>query len=338
MNQRFWRSVTTTLITTAFATTISSPSSSNKVLASDFEGNSTLTETATSTPSSTTEAIDLVTDRESQLSTAIANREGQIATTYTYQLGESSATTIYIRSIPFLTFLSSTTTSANNKNTEEIIESKSTTEVNISQSQNDPASRATQLAVRLNQLNQGNIDANKITVSWNGESESYSIKVGEEELVKVNEINILADTTENVAEDALQATNRLRRWLGGAPPLDEITGKPKPQEKALSLRQERVLRQIRGIASWYGPGFHGRRSASGERFNQNALTAAHRYLPFGTRVRVTNLNNGRSVVVRINDRGPYSGRRIIDLSAGAARAIGMIRSGTAQVRVEVLGR
>ncbi len=78
-----------------------------------------------------------------------------------------------------------------------------------------------------------------------------------------------------------------------------------------------------GLASWYGPGFHGRRTASGERFNTGAFTAAHRYWPFGTRVRVTNRNNGRSVVVTINDRGPYAAGRIIDLSHASAQAIGI---------------
>lgn len=79
-----------------------------------------------------------------------------------------------------------------------------------------------------------------------------------------------------------------------------------------------------GIASYYGPGFHGRRTASGERFNQNAMTAAHRTLPFGARVRVVNLGNGRAVVVRgVTDRGPFVRGRVIDLSAGAARAIGV---------------
>ena len=92
-----------------------------------------------------------------------------------------------------------------------------------------------------------------------------------------------------------------------------------------------------GQASWYGPGFDGRRTANGEVYNSNLLTAAHRSLPFGTKVRVTNMNNGRSVVVRINDRGPFSKGRIIDLSAGAARTINMINSGVAPVKVEVLG-
>lgn len=93
---------------------------------------------------------------------------------------------------------------------------------------------------------------------------------------------------------------------------------------------------IRGMASWYGGKFHGRRTASGERFNQHALTAAHKTLPLGTRVHVKNLDNGQSVIVTINDRGPYARGRIIDLSRGAARAISM--AGTERVELTVLGR
>ena len=84
-----------------------------------------------------------------------------------------------------------------------------------------------------------------------------------------------------------------------------------------------------GKASWYGPGFHGRRTASGERFDSGDLTAAHRTLPFGSRVRVMNKTTGRAVVVRINDRGPYAHGRIIDLSRASAQAIGI--SGVASV-------
>ncbi|OLU19577.1 hypothetical protein BVH01_04730 [Pseudomonas sp. PA1(2017)] len=91
-----------------------------------------------------------------------------------------------------------------------------------------------------------------------------------------------------------------------------------------------------GKASYYGKAHHGNRTASGERFDQNALTAAHRTLPFGTMVKVTNLNNDRSVVVRINDRGPFARGRIIDVSRKAAEALDMIRSGVAPVRVESL--
>jgi rare lipoprotein A len=86
-------------------------------------------------------------------------------------------------------------------------------------------------------------------------------------------------------------------------------------------------------ASWYGPGFYGRRTSDGEVFTRNGLTAASRTLPMGSRVRVTNLNNGRSVVVRINDRGPYVHGRGIDLSQGAARQIGLDRSGVARVQI-----
>jgi len=91
-----------------------------------------------------------------------------------------------------------------------------------------------------------------------------------------------------------------------------------------------------GTASYYGKRFHGRTTANGERFNMNAMTAAHKSLPFGTKVKVTNRNNGKSVIVRINDRGPYHGNRVIDLSRGAAAKIGMLNSGTARVSIQVL--
>ena len=93
-----------------------------------------------------------------------------------------------------------------------------------------------------------------------------------------------------------------------------------------------------GAASWYGSEFHGRRTANGERYNMNGYTAAHRSLPFGTKVKVTNRSNGRSVVVRINDRGPFHGGRVIDLSKGAANKLGMVNSGVARVTLEVQGR
>jgi rare lipoprotein A len=90
-----------------------------------------------------------------------------------------------------------------------------------------------------------------------------------------------------------------------------------------------------GHASWYGPGFHGKKTASGESFDQNEFTAAHRTLPLGSKVRVTNLTNHKSVDVEINDRGPYVAERIIDLSRAAARELGMLEDGLTRVRVEV---
>jgi rare lipoprotein A len=96
-----------------------------------------------------------------------------------------------------------------------------------------------------------------------------------------------------------------------------------------SKKSEKVIQS--GRASWYGPGFHGRRTASGETFNTNAMTAAHRTLPFGTRVRVVNKRTGKSVIVRINDRGPYAHGRVIDLSRASAQAIGISGVGSVDV-------
>jgi len=91
-----------------------------------------------------------------------------------------------------------------------------------------------------------------------------------------------------------------------------------------------------GIASWYGPGFHGRRTANGEIYDQDGLTAAHRTLPMPSMVRVTNLENGRSIVVRINDRGPFKHGRIIDLSRRGAQLLSFLKKGTAKVEVQIL--
>ncbi len=89
-----------------------------------------------------------------------------------------------------------------------------------------------------------------------------------------------------------------------------------------------------GMASWYGGKFHGRQTASGEVFDKHKLTAAHKTLPFGTRLRVTNLENGRSVTVKVNDRGPFVKGRVLDLSRGAAEQLRMIEAGVVRVRME----
>ena len=99
-----------------------------------------------------------------------------------------------------------------------------------------------------------------------------------------------------------------------------------------------AVHTIVGRASYYGPGFHGRRTASGEIFDMHELVAAHRTLPLGTVARVTNLANGRAVVVRINDRGPYIKGRILDVSKGAATALRFVRDGTTRVRIEILAK
>lgn len=109
--------------------------------------------------------------------------------------------------------------------------------------------------------------------------------------------------------------------------------KLKHTANGVSKRQSMV-----GLASFYAAKFHGRRTASGEIFNTHALTAAHLTLPFGTKVKVTNLRNGKSVIVRINDRGPHVRGRIIDLSVAAAKKIGLNRAGTVRVKLEILGK
>lgn len=91
-----------------------------------------------------------------------------------------------------------------------------------------------------------------------------------------------------------------------------------------------------GLVSWYGAAFHNRRTASGELFDSGSLTMAHPTLPFGTHVKVTNVRNGRSVVVRVNDRGPFVGTRIADLSRAAAEQLGMLRRGVVKARIEVV--
>jgi rare lipoprotein A len=93
-----------------------------------------------------------------------------------------------------------------------------------------------------------------------------------------------------------------------------------------------------GLASWYGAGFHGQHTADGETFDMNALTAAHPSLPIPCNVRVTNLSNHRSIVVRVNDRGPYTGHRVIDVSARTAKELGFYGRGLAKVKVDYVGR
>lgn len=111
-------------------------------------------------------------------------------------------------------------------------------------------------------------------------------------------------------------------------------GKKKAVKRQSATRA--VIRNGGGVASWYGPGFHGRLTASGQRFNQNALTTAHRSLPFGTKLLVTNVNNGKSVEVIVNDRGPFIGNRVLDLSKGAFSRIASTGAGVVKIKYEVL--
>lgn len=117
--------------------------------------------------------------------------------------------------------------------------------------------------------------------------------------------------------------------LAGCASAVPAASEPKPKPKVVA--RSKVAATVRGTASYYGRELHGRRTASGERFDMNKMTAAHRTLPFGTQLRVCNTGNERCVVVRVNDRGPFHGGRVLDLSRGAANRIGMVSSGTARI-------
>ncbi|WP_228041642.1 septal ring lytic transglycosylase RlpA family protein [Planktothrix mougeotii] len=263
-----------------------------------------------------------------------------------HELNQEQAATLYIRNIPVLTFIQNANfdPKARTAPTLQPIKVGSyfgqadlpnpKTPATQSTSTTDPVSRATAVAAEINQLIRNNFDATTIQVRWDEQRQHYVIEVAGKELVSIDSQTILPDTTNDKATDALQATNRIRRQIGNAPPLNAIEGLPKPSVPEVATGF--FFRRIEGWASWYGPGFDGGQTANGETFDQYELTAAHPSLPFGTMVRVTNQDNGQSVVVRINDRGPYAGGRVIDLSKAAAQAIGMISSGVAPVQIDVL--
>jgi rare lipoprotein A len=205
----------------------------------------------------------------------------------------------------------------------------------------NPVERATAAAAMINQLNRDGLDANTIIPTWkNG---SYLIKFGDRAALKFDGQAIFPQSEQNQTQDVLESANLLRRLLGGAKPVSEVVDSPNNKRLITNsgfspTLNSRIVGVMSGMASWYGPGFDGNYSASGEVFNANDLTAAHPSLPFGTLVRVVNMDNGESVVVRINDRGPYAYGRVIDISTAAANIIGLISSGVAPVRLEVLSR
>ncbi|NDJ17312.1 septal ring lytic transglycosylase RlpA family protein [Myxacorys almedinensis] len=305
------------------------------------------------------QSLDVVKVGEQQ--TPASQAEDSIAKIQSHDLTGRKAATVYVKNIPVLTFVGpQRSTSSDIKmgevQTDDIQPAKLksgsvTNPVGTPSEQRqdfensgDPIARATAIAAKLNQLHRQGVKADSITVSWKPnqvkprdarEPGQYVIEADKITIIAVDSATILPDTTKNPEQDALQVTNRLRRLMGDAAPLPKVIGKPAPRN-AQQVSFGPIRLTINGMASWYGPGFDGNRSASGEVFNQNAMTAAHKSLPFGTKVQVTNLDNGKSVVVRINDRGPFSGGRVIDLSAGAARILGLIQSGVAPVKLEVL--
>ncbi|HEY9724903.1 MAG TPA: septal ring lytic transglycosylase RlpA family protein [Chroococcales cyanobacterium] len=366
MTQRIWSGLTVTLMTTALGTVTSvqiqqaqavdqRPEVSHPVAQVD---NATAT-IAPASPQPSAQPMEVVKVGEFKSQAETPAQEEVVAKIHAYEVDGKQAATLYVRNIPVLTFLGSGTSATQGTKLGEAparnkIASYHSDSANVGSklnaapqggraiagsqaaaTENDPVWRATAVAAKLNQLSRDNVNGNAIAVRWNPDEKVYAIEVKGEKLVPIDDRTILPDTTRNPAEDALQATNRLRRLMGNAPPLKEVAGQPQERKIAqLSLGPIRL--QMTGVASWYGPGFHGRRSANGEVYNQNSMTAAHRSLPFGTNVQVTNLNNGRSVIVRITDRGPFVRGRVIDLSAAAARVLGVMQSGVAPVQLNVL--
>ncbi len=187
-----------------------------------------------------------------------------------------------------------------------------------------PAARAALVAERLNTLLNDGVSPEAVNFRQVGGL--WAVVAGDQVIVTVDELAASARSAQP-RELAFLWANNIREALGGRPlgPLDYwMAG------------AAQVARTEYGVASWYGPGFQGRETANGEIFEPWALTAAHRTLPFGTRVLVTNMANGRSVLVRINDRGPWVGARIIDLSRRAAQELGLIDRGIGPVRLDII--
>jgi len=332
MKQQIWSGLITALCITTAGVASSSQASEDQVVA---QLQPRLNDSSTS--HQTSDAIKLG-ERQSQ---ATAPADAVVATIHPHTVAGRNAVTLYVRSIPVLTFLGSqpaATTGAKVAtigSTNPLLASTASQAIAADNPQ-DPVWRATTVAAKLNHLSRSNFDAKLLKIVWDPKQRQHIVRAGSEHLVELNAQAISPDKTNNPVADALQVTNRLRRLLGDAPPLSKIPGRPVSIQRLQRVVFKPLSFLVKGWASWYGPGFHGRHTASGERFNQYALTAAHRSLPFGTRVRVTNTRNGRSVIVRINDRGPYGHGRVIDLSRKAAQVIGVFRSGTAPVRVDVL--
>jgi rare lipoprotein A len=347
MNHKLISGLTATLLfSTATGVILSSDAGSTPAVNPGSQADSSAYQPTSPKPRSST----VVKMGEQQ--TPNAPKQEVIAEIHSHEQSGRKAATVYIRNIPVLTFVGPQRNSSDAVKLGEVqtdnpqvaklkvgsdnTRAEATTETRQhSQNSSDPIARATAIAAKLNQLHRDGLDANAITVKWKSE-ERYVVEANKRQIVSIDANTLLPGKTQGSEQDALQITNRLRRLVGNAKPLREVQNKPKaPDSQEIALGPIRV--RLSGMASWYGPGFHGNTAASGEIFDENAMTAAHKSLPFGTRVKVTNKDNGRSVIVRINDRGPYSGGRIIDLSAGAADVIGLTNSGVAPVSVDVIG-
>ncbi|MDJ1176634.1 septal ring lytic transglycosylase RlpA family protein [Roseofilum capinflatum] len=332
MNQHLWK----TLTVSALLLTLGSGSSGHA-------------EPSANLVASESEAIaQREQDSTASMSAKLPEADPHSATKiYPHTLDGQEAATLYVQNIPVLTFLGEPITQETQETQEKAQEVSTVPMAQVSMvnlSNTQAVREAEAVAEKLSVWVRSVDDAEAIALKWDEDLETYLIQANDQTLVTMGQDVILPDTTQNSTQDAVQATNRLRRLLGNAPPIEEVYGKPVTAPgKALnnpsaSQGEFVTVQAVSGWASWYGPGFHGNLTANGERYNQYGLTAAHRNLPFNTMVRVTNMDNGRSLVVRINDRGPYIRNRIIDLSKGAAQELGLMSTGVAPVRMEILER
>ncbi len=227
------------------------------------------------------------------------------ASLFAHNFDGKDAATIYFRELPIVTLIST----AEHPN---------------------PLARAASLTAELNVL--GRQSASEPDITLELRADSYTIMVNDAPLLALDG-GVLHESS--AGNTALLAVNRLRRLVAAAPPLETLPGGRPTQQLAVASRDFTGWEQS-GLASWYGAEFAGSPQANGIPFDPNRLTAAHPSLPFGTEVAVTNVSTGESVVVEITDRGPHIGNRIIDLSAAAARAIGVWSLGVAPVRVQVV--
>lgn len=187
----------------------------------------------------------------------------------------------------------------------------------------DEGAIAARVVHRLSTLKrQGALRSDRVTPARHGSR--YAVRIGSTGVIEIDEA-FARQQGSRAGALTLSYVNTLRNRLGGVP---------------IQVQASRGLlpgaRNGVGKASWYGGMFHGRRAASGERFDMNAHTAAHKSLPFGTLLLVTNLANGKTTLVRVTDRGPYAHGRSLDVSRAAAEALGMVRSGVARVRYTIL--
>ncbi|MDJ1168056.1 septal ring lytic transglycosylase RlpA family protein [Roseofilum sp. BLCC_M154] len=344
MNQHLWKSLTISALLLTLGSGSSghaepSNTTSNSIQ-SELEARTESEQEITPAPAAQqAPELTITPSRETEIAASSQPPRASVTKIYPHTLDGQAAATLYVQNIPVLTFLGETLTQEKTQRTETL---SATPVVMANLSDTEPVREAEAVAEKLSQWVRTPEDAQAIAVTWDKDLEAYIIRASDQTLVTMGKDVILPDTTNNSTQDAVQATNRLRRLLGNAPPIEEIYGKPviapgkEPHNNTPAQPQFVAVQALSGWASWYGPGFHGNLTANGEVYNQYGLTAAHRSLPFGTIVRVTNMDNGRSLIVRINDRGPYTRNRIIDLSKGAAQELGLISSGVAPVRVEVM--